>query len=498
MSDSEKEKVNNNKEQSSGVEERLPKHKWYFFGFGAMTDQMSHQAFQLLVFTFYFSVVGININYLMWGFIIFAIWDSLNDPLIGTLSDKTVSRFGRRGFWVLLSIVPFGLINIFLFIYPHTSNEFLVGAYMIIIIMLYDLFYTMFSSMQTALFPEMFKDETERGRANKIKNILTIVGVLLGFVLPTLLISPMAPTSEADVPVVAKMYLKTGILIGTLVIIFGFIFYKLGIKERPQEIIKPEEMPGLVESLKMTLKNKTFIIFVISNLFNWFVYKMLTTIIPLYGQYVLGIAKGSIMLTLLLLVALLTAAVMFPILEKLGLKYGMRNTFIATDIIWILALIPFAIFDGAQDQTSALIAMIFMGIGLAGTMYFVDIIIGSIIDEDEVKNGKRREGTFYGVNALINRYSTILVFVAIAVVLNGYGWGNYLLDADLTQITNLKIGLKVLLVGLDIIVLLVVIILLKIFPLHGKKLEEVNEKIKEIRKQQAEYLKEKNGKETNG
>ena len=85
------------------------------FGFGAMADQMSHQAFQFLVFSYYYAVVGLRVDVLAGAFILFAIWDSINDPLIGPISDRTKSRFGRRGFWILLITIPFGLINIFLF-----------------------------------------------------------------------------------------------------------------------------------------------------------------------------------------------------------------------------------------------------------------------------------------------------------------------------------------------------------------------------------------------
>jgi GPH family glycoside/pentoside/hexuronide:cation symporter len=129
--------------------------------------------------------------------------------------------------------------------------------------------------------------------------------------------------------------------------------------------------------------------------------------------------------------------------------------------------------------------MVPMGVGLAGAMYHTDIIIGSIIDEDEIKTGKRREGSYYGINALFNRYSTILVFVSIAIVLTGYGWSDFLLTPTVGELANLKTGLKVLFVGVNIGAILIVILFLKLFPLHGDRLKKVNDKIKEIRSSQA-------------
>ena len=182
---------------------------------------------------------------------------------------------------------------------------------------------------------------------------------------------------------------------------------------------------------------------------------------------------------MLLLIALLSAAVFFPFMKKLGLKVGMRNAFMITETIWIVSLIPFWFLD--NQPYIAMVCMAFMGIGLSGAMYYVDIIIASVIDEDEVNHGRRREGAFYGINALINRYSTILVFVAIAAVLSGYGWDQYLVQGETLSEANLVLGLKVLMVIFNILGIGVVLLCLKFFPLHGKRLEEVRRKIKEKR-----------------
>ena len=465
------------------------------FGFGAMADQMSHQAFQFLIFTYYFAVVGVSVTTLAVSFIIFAIWDSINDPLLGPLSDKTKSKFGRRRFWIIISFIPFALINIFLFTPPKfwgigPTSELVNGIYMVLIIMLYDLFYTIFSINQLSLFPEMFKNEKARGRANKFKNLLTILGLLIGFVVPTLIINPMVPefdtlTSRTEV---SNMYLQTGLMIAAFVILFSVIFFMWGMKEDKKEMEEEqkEKAPGIIESLNDTLINKTFMIFITANLFTWTTFKMLTTILTLYGIHVIGIVPGEpgeMLLTVLLLAALLTAALLFPVMEWLGNKIGYRNAFMVTEGIWIAALIPFLFLD--NHPTAAVICMIFIGIGLSGAMYFTDIIIGRIIDEDELKTGLRRQGSFYGVNALVNRYSTIIVFVAIAIVLTGYGFENYLVPSEAgvgIDYSGLNTGLKILMVGVNIASLSIVLILLKIFPLHGEKWNDVQKKLQERRR----------------
>ncbi len=449
------------------------------FGFGAMTDQMSHQAFHFLVFTFYYAVVGVNVFQIAISFVIFAIWDSINDPLLGPISDRTQSRFGRRGFWILVSIVPFAFVNLLLFTVPNTGPKGKL-AYMIAIIMAYDLFYTTFSTNQTSLFPEMFDTEKKRAKGNMYKNMMQIVGILIGFALPPIIISPMTPNESTPAREVKKEYITAGWIIGVFVIVMGLLFFKFGIKEKPSEETQPENMPKITEQLKAALKNKTFIIMVTANLFIWFVFKLLTTINPLYGIHVLGIQDGDFMLSVLLLVAFLSATFLFPVMKKIGLKYGMRNGIMISCGGWILALIPFWFFE--EKVGAAIVGFGFMGFGLSGAMYYVDILFGQVIDEDELNTGYRRAGTFYGVNALINRYSTILVFAAIAGVLSGYGWEEYLIGASISQKAALQEGLKILFVGFSIGGLLLVLLLMYFFPLHGKYWKEIQRKLHKKRK----------------
>lgn len=458
------------------------------FGIGPLTDQMSHQMFQFLVFTFYYAVVGIDIKTLAWAFLIFAVWDSINDPIIGQLSDNTKSKRGRRRVWILMSSVPFGLANALLFTVGMDWSPQFKALYMVLIIILYDTVYTMFSCNQLALFSEMFRSDEERGFANMWKSIGTIVGVIIGFVLPTIFIKNLVPVeglSATEMDKIPSDYIIAGVIIGILTIIGGLLFYKYGMKE-PEHVDHyakegvEEKAPGMIKMLKETLKNRAFIIFCVANLIKWVTFKMLTTIIALYAIWVLGIKEGNIMISALLLAAFLTAGALFPLMKNIGMKLGWRNAFILSQLIWCLALVPFWFIDG--QPYLGLICMMLMGFGLSGAIYFVEPIIAQIIDEDEVKTGKRRAGSYYGINGLINRYSTILVFLILALVLKQYGWEQYLVGTGVeilpSEIDNLIMALKVLMVPINIGANLLVVLFLLWYPLHGKRLQNVQEKLK--------------------
>ena len=98
------------------------------------------------------------------------------------------------------------------------------------------------------------------------------------------------------------------------------------------------------------------------------------------------------------------------------------------------------------------------------------LVHDDIIDEDELKTGVRREGGYYGINALIIRLSTILIFVTIGLVLNTTGW--YVYDPGAYSL-KIELGLRSLMFIFPDIALVIGIISLYFYPLHGNKLKEI-------------------------
>ena len=105
-----------------------------------------------------------------------------------------------------------------------------------------------------------------------------------------------------------------------------------------------------------------------------------------------------------------------------------------------------------------------------------------MIDDDEVKTGIRREGAFYGVNALVIRLATILVMVSIIVVFAGNGWGAYTARPG----TDVILGLKILMSIIPAAAAFIGAYFFHKFPLKGQKLAEVKEKLDKIHKDKSE------------
>ena len=467
-------------------ERKLPFMKKFLFGISAIPDQMTYQAFTLYVFTFYFAVVGLSLTQVWIGFIIWAVWNMLNDPILGALSDRTKhkGKLGKRRYYMVIAVVPLSLTMIFLFTVPMiTDPDWIQFAYFLFIIMLFEFFYTMFDVNVNALFPEMFPTEDQRAQTNIHVKAFTVVGVILAS-LPTLILSPMAPTIDPiidpigaaeQLALIRTNYLIAGIILGVITVATALPFLIKGIKEREETTELFENRPTFFQSLKHTFKNKTFLKFVVANTMVWYVFNTLMTIFPLYFVHVIGVDEEAFIITLSLVFALLVAAFVLPFHRFLGKKLGMRNAFMITLGLWIVLLFPFLLLNPGDLVLGVIITAI-QGFALSGALFYVDILIGDVIDEDSLKFGVKRSASYYGINALIHRFSTILSITTIALVFSGTGWsGGYEPNPGIDVI----IGLKLIVMLFPAIGCAIAIIFLKWFDLHGEKLKIVRAKLAE-------------------
>jgi len=453
-------------------EESLTLREKLAFGLSAIPDQTTYQAFGLFVFTFYFTIV--DLGNLVWiGFIIWTIWNMVNDPLLGALSDRTKHRgkWGKRKFYLTISIVPLGLTMIFLFIVPFTTETKIVEfMYFIFIIVLFEFFYTLFDVNVNSLFPEMFPTEEKRAQANVFIKGLTVIAIIFAS-LPTLILQPLAPITGTpeELASIKQNYIIAGIMLAAITIIFAIPFLLKGVKEKEEKQEVFEKRPKFFESLKFTLRNKTFVHFVIANTMVWYVFNTLITIFPLFFTYVVEVGTETYWVTLALVLALVVAALVLPIHKKLGSKMGMRNAFMITLGTWILLLIPF-LFLSSGDKIFGVIIAGIQGFALSGCLFYVDILHGDVIDEDAVKFGVKRSASYYGINALIHRISTILTILTIGLVFQGTEWaGGYQINPG----TDVIIGLKLIIMLFPAIGCAVAILFLKLYSLHGPKLEQM-------------------------
>ena len=448
----------------SELESKFSLKKAIGYGVGQFSDTISLQMFNMYVFTFYFAVVGIDVNLITLVFIIWSLWNAINDPLLGALSDRTKTRFGKRKPYIMVAIGPLCLIIILLFTPPANSKT-VSFIYMLIMVILFDITYTAFDLNYASLFPEMFSNLQERAKSNAIKQIFTVLGLIFASILPTLFIPKLDKPEYLSNYGLAAVIMAIIIAAGVILLIF------FGIKEKIEFSKDYERAPSFINSIKFSMRNKSFKPFIIANLAYWYVIGMLPTIVPLYGSFVLNIPEGeSFLLGLLLGIAFISAAIFMVLWRFIAIKVGMKRGYMLSFATFIITLLPMMFISTVEI---AFIAFFIVGIGLSGALLFGDIVLAAIIDQDELSTGIRREGGYYGINALITKLSTILVIITINLVFNSSGWKVF----NPTGTIAVEFGLRSLIFIFPAIALGIGILSISRFPITKEKYEEIKREV---------------------
>ena len=144
----------------------------------------------------------------------------------------------------------------------------------------------------------------------------------------------------------------------------------------------------------------------------------------------------------------------------------MRKGFLITMIVMALTFIPFLFYS--SDTISRFLAMInaaLIGFGISGIMFYFDILMGYVIDEDELKTGVKRSASFYGTNAFVHRFSIILFISSVYLVFQYTAWQTEFVP---TGTLDVIIGLQVLLSIFPAIACVLALILMYFFKLGRK------------------------------
>ena len=457
-------------------EECVPLKERVLFAISAIPDQMTYQAFSLLVFTYYWTVIGLEF-WVYVGFFIWTGWNMINDPILGALAERTKQKgkLGKRKFYLILSIGPLALSMFFLFWVPFSRGANVsTFVYFVAIIILFEFFYTLFDVNVNSIFPEQFPSEDKRAQTNVLIKGFTVFGIMLAAI-PSL--GPQTP-AKASISELRTLFPIWGIYLALITVAFAIPFILWGVKEKEELDSDFEKRPGFLKSLKITLTNKTFVKFVVANTMIWTTFNTLITIFPLYFEYVVDVPKDLLfMKTVSLISALIVAALVLPFHRWLGKKYGMRNALMITLGAWIVLLLPYFFITPGMGMTGVILGLVItasQGFGLGGALFYVDIIHGDIIDQDALEFGVKRSGAFYGINALIHRASTIFTMLIIMIAFSPTNWsGQYSVTAGV----NVILALKVIIFVFPALANLIAIGFFAWYKLHGERLMRMRDEL---------------------
>lgn len=375
------------------------------YAFGMMAMMIPSQAFSTFYTYYYVEKLGLGLALATLARVIFMVWDAVNQPLAGYLSDRTTSRFGRRKPWIYGAVPMFMLTFILIFSVPETLSEYSLFAWFLVALILYEAAATILWVNYGALFPELFRGGALRTKASAVQQGYQIVALLIGTALTPILFNKLGFGSMSLIYAVAFALLM--------------LLCMRYVQEDPAAMRTPRM--GLKESFGATLSNKPFWVFNIANSFAQTVNGLLSSMIPFYAKYVLKIPEQQ--------VTLLLASIFVSVIPLVGVWYWLARRMNPIHA-WRLSLGAYALsvvplwFGGSL--IGGVVAGVIVGFGMAGFLVTPPVVTGLIIDKDFEETGRRREGIYTAVAGFITRSSGLISVLAFFVVglLTGYKSGD--------------------------------------------------------------------------
>ncbi len=326
--------------------------------------------------------------------------EAFDDPLIGHLSDRTKSRWGRRFPYIFFG-TPLLALAFFLLWLPIPN-----AIYFFVILQFFFLMYTIVSAPYEGILPEIAKTSSDRVSTSAWRVLFGVIGAGLGLVGSGIIISQYG-------------FQVMGAAL-SIVSLIAFWIAILGIRKKL--IQQPQSTPmNLYGALIATLKNQQFLIFSLAFILFSLGLNLLTALIPFYVVNLLRLPEGQTALFMALVLGGMLLAL--PLQTKLSSRFGKKKIY-AYSMLALGLLFPLLFAAGLTPfnpfwQTVVLVVLI--GLALSGQFIFPNAILADVIDFDATKTGLRREAMHYGMQNTLQKFSFALSSIIFGTTLSIFG-----------------------------------------------------------------------------
>ncbi len=334
--------------------------------------------------------------------------DAVSDPLIGWWSDRTYTRWGRRKPFIVAGCILMALSQTLIWLPPVHTVSLINAVYAAIMLGIFWFGYTAAIAPYLALLPEIAEDDAERIRLTTYQALFLQVSVVItGLIVPLFLLRYLG-------------FFLTSVVL-TAIMFFAMTPLVLTIKERitPDKVAKKL---GFFEAIKLTLKNRVFVTYLIMIFFLQLAINMMNLVLP-YGVTVLGGLQkyyvGYFYIPLLI-VSLIT----LPIYRSISVKWGKKKVFMMSMIGLSVASIV-AFFIGIIPVNPLIMIIViggFVGVFIIPQFMMPNAFIAEISDLDESITGYRREAIYFGVQGLIWKSAAGVAALLSGFVMSKYGY----------------------------------------------------------------------------
>lgn len=334
------------------------------------------------------------------------IYDALNDPIMGSIVDRTRTKWGKCRPYMKWMALPIAIMTALCFLpwYPNTTGGFAAISVMYVV---WGMVYTVADVPYWGLSTAMSNDTYRRGNLLTVARLFCTAGAGIVTVITPIITDNM---TKGMAPAEAAQTLKwIYFIIAVVCCVIAVPLFFLGFKNTTERNVSVENPPSLGHNLKLLFKNKPLMLIVLSGIGG--AARMLFTYTGglYFAKYVMNRESWYSLFTMAIVPGGLIASLLVPWCTK---KFGKRNTYIWSHIaggvaMLVAFIVGIACDRGAYTSTATtvvlLIALVIAGIPSGFGNIITYAMIGDTVEYLELKTGERAEGICFAMQTLINK-----------------------------------------------------------------------------------------------
>lgn len=340
------------------------------------------------------------------------IFDAVTDPWIASLSDRSKNPKGRRIPFMQKAAIPFAVITVLVFCAPVETISGINIAWVLIFLILFYLFMTMYCTPYNALISEFGKTQDDRMYISTAISLTFFFGTLIAY-LPFVFAAPL----QASVGY-AWSYRIWFIVLAAIALVCMMIPC-IKLKERDFVDAQPSETDAF-KSLTKTFKNKNFLRFAASDIAYWIGLTLFQTGLPFFVK--VSMALDEFYTTVFLGAMTVLSACFYPFVSRMVAKHGKKKLVICGFLGLALAYVVTALIGvvpGLTGMLPGVLIVVIAAFPMALLGIIPQAIVADVAEEDGIVTGEKREGMFFAARTFAMKFGqsvAMLVFTSLAVL----------------------------------------------------------------------------------